>query len=134
MSNVDETPKKRVRKNSETEDEIDIELVKQKIDYLFANFDIKLLTPLELLRSLLYTLPLDIKQITKEAKKKMSIIVYLFDIKKDENSKLYNSLLNGKTINDDDYFRNLTLSEQHEILTKLEIIKRNDSKKPYMIF
>ena len=133
MSNIDENPKKKIRKNSECEDEIDIELVKQKIDYLFVNFDIKLLTPLEVLRTLLYTLPLDIKQITKEAKRKMSIIIYLFDIKKDENSKLYNSLLNGKTINDDDYFRNLTLSEQHEILIKLEIIKRNDSKKPYMI-
>ena len=130
---TEEPIKRKLRKNSEDDDDVDISFVKQKIDYVFANFDIKLLNPLILLHTLLYADPLNIKSINKEAKKKMNIVLYLLELKTDENSKKYNKLLLGSNIEDDDYFKSLSFLEQGTILSKLENIKRDDSKKPYMM-
>ena len=129
----EDVPKKRTRKNSESDDfDISLNFIKEKIEYLFANINIKLLTSLELLNTLLNTNPNNLKAIHKEAKKKMTLILYLLEIKSDENSRKYQKLLLGSNVEDDDYFKNLPFLEQHSILTKLENIKRDDSKKPYM--
>ena len=127
----EEVIKKRPRRNSE--DDISFNYVKNNLDYLFSNFDIKLLNSLQHLRTILYTDPFDIKSFNKEAKKKIPLIQYLLELKIDENSNKYSKLLAGPSTEDESYFKQLSFTEQNSILSKLETIKFNESKKPYMM-
>jgi len=133
MSNLLNESNIKKRKRTNSDDNIDIEFIKIKINYLFENVDHNLLSSLQYLYSLFQEPILNIKKINTESKKRMSLLLYLLEYKKEENSKRYCQLLSTTSLNDSDYFKSMNYTDQDNIIKKIENIKQNDSKKPYII-
>jgi len=109
-------------------DEIDVIL--KNVDDVFSIYDPSKLDDLKLLQYYISTY--DSKEIKKEYQKQYSYIKYLLESKRIENSKKYQTIL-GSYVDDNNYFNNLTFVEQQSLLQKIEYVKQQESKKPYLI-
>jgi ATP-dependent Lon protease len=108
----------------------EIVIINKNVDEVFSIYDESKLKDLKLLKYLISTS--NTKEIKKEYQKQYSYIKYLLESKRVENSKKYQSIL-GSYVDDNNYFNNLTFPEQNSLLQKIESIKHNECKKPYLI-
>ena len=112
-------------------DDYDIGVIEKNIHDVFFMYSEPLTDSLKLLKYLI-TSHASEDDIKKEYIKQYTYIHYLLESKRIENSKKYQGIL-GAYIDDNNYFNNLNFEQQHNLLTKIESIKRNDSKKPYLV-
>jgi len=111
-------------------DDLEFDVIRQMVDDLFFMYDASLLRPIQYLNDIMS--PCKIKEVRKEYSKHRTFIITMIDAKKFEYIKKYQSIL-GSYVDDSNYFNGMTFLEKDTIIKRLEDIKRNDSKKPYVI-
>jgi ATP-dependent Lon protease len=117
--------------NKRAKNDTPYEVMKRYVEDLFIMYDPIILYKIQYLKDLLKD-PLNVKEAKKEYAKYKTFITTMTDAKLYEYSIKYQSVL-GSCADDTNYFNTLSFSEKESMIKKLENIKKNDSKKPYII-
>ena len=110
-----------------------IDNIRETVNYLSNHLTPDKFKELNKLYTLLNTFPNDMTAIQGEINKRLPIINKLLEQVTVNNIQLYNSYIHNNS-NDTEYFKNLKLEEQENILTKLKNINiESVNTKPYLI-
>lgn len=111
-------------------DDVPFEVIQQMVDDLFLTYNASFLQKIRYLKDIMS--PCNITEVRKEYVKHRTFIITMLEAKKFEYNNKYQSIL-GSYVDDNNYFNGLSFTEKDAVIKKLEVIKKNDSKKPYMI-
>jgi ATP-dependent Lon protease len=117
--------------NKRTKHDTPYDEMKKAVDDLFLIYDGIFLHKIQYLKDLLQN-PENVKEARKEYSTHLKFIVAMTEAKRFEYSRKYQDSL-GACADDANYFNNLSFLEKETIIRRLEDIKKNDSKKPYII-
>jgi len=117
--------------NKRSKNDTPYDEMKQAVDDLFLTYDVIFLDKIQYLRDLLQN-PANIKEARKEYSTHLKFIVAMTEAKRFEYTRKYQGAL-GSCADDANYFNNLSFLQKETIIRRLEDIKKNDSKKPYII-
>jgi hypothetical protein len=121
------------KKKKATIDDSFIDNIRETVNYLSNHLTPDKFKELNKLYTLLNTFPNDMTAIQGEINKRLTIINKLLEQVTVNNIQLYNSYIHNNS-NDSEYFKNLKLLEQENILTKLKNINiESVNTKPYLI-
>jgi ATP-dependent Lon protease len=121
------------KKKSKLIDESFLNNIRETVHYLSNHLSEEKFKELNKLYTLLNTYPNDLTAIHKELNKKLISINKLLEQVTLSNIQLYNSYIHTN-YNDTEYFKNLKLDEQDNLLSKLKQINKDSiNTKPYLV-